>query len=276
MAPPRAGSHFAAHVERAIQLRAAFPGAGRPPTAAQASRAVAPHVQNAMAVAQARPAAAGQRPLAHHVQQALARSAAVQRAVGPSAHFKPSPAAVQLSRPARAVRNAGRAQQLFDTLKLTIAATGAVGSVNAAWEVADAKDDSESSYSCDAEVRTAAGNYSGSYSGSTGVHAEMAALAQFVSTGSGTFSHITEIRITKPTCPRCAYVLKSLGLGDKVKYPKGTNTANRKGPGWAMPGALGTEAWFMEPMEAEIDAFEGAGYSRAEGFGYVVTALQST
>lgn len=182
---------------------------------------------------------------------------------------------MQLSRPARAIKNAHKAQQLFDNLKLSIAATGAVGSVNANWVVVT-DEDSESSYACDAEVRTAAGNYAGSYSGTTSIHAEMAALAQFVSTGSGTFSHITEIRITKPTCPRCAYVLKSLGLSDVVKYPKGTNTANRKGPGWAMPGALGTEAWFMEPMEGVIDEFEGAGYSRAEGFGYVVTALQST
>jgi hypothetical protein len=181
-----------------------------------------------------------------------------------------------MKREKRQVKNSNKAQQLYEILIGVITRTAAVGQIKLSWEIE--VDDDEDSYACDAEVETALATYSGSYSGYTGIHAEMAALANFVNANNkkmNFFNDIQEIRITKPTCPRCAYVLKSLSLDTKVRYPKGTDLGNRKGPGWTMPSALKTECWYMEPMEGVIDRFEEAGYSRDEGFDFVIRALQT-
>ncbi|MFN7961351.1 MAG: cytidine deaminase [Thermoanaerobaculia bacterium] len=265
----------APHVQRAIQAKFPGPSGGAAFASSPAGSRLAPHVQRAITAAQAHPAGPPPPALAPHVERALGRSGAVQRQVHPARSLGPDLGTIQPSRPVRQVRNSVKAQQLLDLLKITVAGTGAVGKVDAEWIVEKSDEKSDSSYSCDAEVWADGKKFAGSYNSVSGQHAEMVALANFVSNGSGTFKNVKTIRITKPTCPRCAYVLESLGLSDVVRYPKGTDLGNRKGPGWTMPAALKTEAWYMEPMEGEIDGFEQCGYSRDEGFGFVVSALQS-
>ncbi len=273
---------LAPHVLRALGPRFGANAPAQPKEAG--AQAMATHVQQAVArtrgAAQpwlAQPSLApGQRLLAAHVLQGIGR-ANVQRSQAPQVRgpgrWLP-PATVQLMmREPRQVKNANLAQRLYDALVIAISNTGAVGQVDGQWVVEN--DDDDDSYACDAAASTGAMAYAGSYSGSTGIHAEMAALANFVANGSGRFSDLQTIRITKPTCPRCAYVLKSLRIDDKVRYPKGTDLGNRKGPGWKMPEGLKDPMLYDDPLDGAMSDFMGAGYSREEGLALVVRALQS-
>lgn len=292
--PPRTpiSRPLAPHVQAAIDRCARARGTTQAKGLAPGLPTLAPHVLQAMArhqparsqiarsqvarpqVAPSQTAPGVARQPAPHVLTAIGQPPTARTPV----QARPAPRAVQLAAlPERKRRNPQKAREVSAGLTTVLTRFPAVGREDADWVVkTSGEKKTGSSQSCDATVQTGAGSFAGSYNSSTAIHAEMAALASFVSTGSGRFADIQTIRITSPTCPRCAYVLTSLGLGDTVRYPKGTSLGNRMGPGWKMPEALKKEAWYMEPLEAVLDELEPAGYSRDEGFAEVVVeALES-
>jgi hypothetical protein len=91
--------------------------------------------------------------------------------------------------------------------------------------------------SCGASIYLNGFVIDGSYSDKTGFHAEMDALNQFLS-GGGDVDSIETITLTSPPCKACAYVLKALGLGGKVKVPVGKGNATGHKSAFKVPDSV--------------------------------------
>lgn len=86
---------------------------------------------------------------------------------------------------------------------------------------------------CGATVESDAKMGMGSYSSGTNVHAEIAALEDYLQKG-GTLAQITKIKISSPCCKYCYIILGDLGIRGKVE-------AAGEGFGSCSPGSYG---WF--------------------------------
>jgi hypothetical protein len=76
---------------------------------------------------------------------------------------------------------------------------------------------------------------SGSYSADTGNHAEMKALANFLSAPRTKLEEITEIAISSPPCKVCKAILIVLGLAGKVTVPAGKGESHGSCKGFEVP-----------------------------------------
>lgn len=102
---------------------------------------------------------------------------------------------------------------------------------------------------CRAEVKTANGvAATGSYNSTECTHAELNALAEYVSNG-GDLSQITSIEVTSPPCKSCNFVLYIHGLRGKVKT---TGKVSKSFTGsWKWPDEL------QDPAKFNRDAWNG-------------------
>lgn len=102
---------------------------------------------------------------------------------------------------------------------------------------------------CNAEVKTANGvAATGSYDSVACTHAELNALAAYVSQG-GDLAHITAIEVTSPPCKSCNFVLYIHGLRGKVKTT-GKVSKNYTGS-WKWPENL------KDPAKFNANAWNG-------------------
>lgn len=101
---------------------------------------------------------------------------------------------------------------------------------------------------CGATVESDTKMGTGSYTSGTNVHAEIAALEDYLEKG-GTLAQITKIKISSPCCKYCYIILDDLGIRDKVE-------AEGEGWGSCSPGSYG---WFnaIGKVSAELQKKTG-------------------
>jgi hypothetical protein len=92
-------------------------------------------------------------------------------------------------------------------------------------------------HSCSARGTANGTAYTGEFD-SDGMHAEMDLITNIYA-GENSLAGITSIEIEKEPCPRCAVVLRSLGLSGFVQYK---NSGQKDYPTWRTPN-LGTVSW---------------------------------
>lgn len=101
---------------------------------------------------------------------------------------------------------------------------------------------------CGATVESDTKMGTGSYTSGTNVHAEIAALEDYLEKG-GTLAQITKIKISSPCCKYCYIILGDLGILGKVE-------AEGEGFGSCAPGSYG---WFnaVGKVSAELQKKTG-------------------
>jgi hypothetical protein len=135
-------------------------------------------------------------------------------------------------------------------------------------------DDPDNEKYCKAEVFEGdAISASGEYDSSASIHAELNALVSYISLKSN-FSNISKIRITSPPCKSCAFVLKLLGLLDKVQTTK--QIYKEHTGSWVWPQELQNSQLFSaEQWEWVQEQFEKTGIAGDDILPYMFAVIQS-
>lgn len=126
------------------------------------------------------------------------------------------------------------APPVYRPLPSALAAQLKVAAMSRAVTVQLASEQKTSGFStCGATVTSATKTGKGAYASGKNVHAEIAALEDYLQQG-GTLAQITKIKISSPCCKYCYIILGDLGIRDKVE-------AEGEGFGSCAPGSYG---WF--------------------------------
>jgi deoxycytidylate deaminase len=135
-------------------------------------------------------------------------------------------------------------------------------------------DDSDNEKYCKAEVFEGdTVSTSGEYDSNASIHAELNALVSYIGLKSD-LSNISKIRITSPPCKSCAFVLKLLGLLDKVQTTK--QIYKEHTGSWVWPQALqNSQLFYAEQWKWVREQFDKTGIADEEIIPYMVAVIQS-
>jgi len=129
--------------------------------------------------------------------------------------------------------------------------------------------------SCKAEIfdggmtPSATGEYDSVHS----IHAELNALTSYISRKSD-FSNISKIRITSPPCKSCGFVLRLLGLLDKVHTTK--QIYKEHTGSWVWPRELqGFQLFSAGQWNLVREQFEKTGVADQDIIPYMVAVIQN-